>query len=162
MQLSYSTDMSPAREGQLADTGNNDVMTKENTATAIFFGKFVSRGAADKSCIRPAAAADITDAKKALGVAISHQALESSATGDPEYPVNSAVNVLKKGRVWVEVEEAVTPLDPVYVRYAAGAGGTVLGSFRMSADTATAGLLAGAKYLSTAAAAGLALLELDI
>lgn len=162
MQLSYSLEMGKALEGQMADMGPTDIVTKENTVSAILFGKFVSRGASDSKCIQPAAALDITDATKALGVAMAHQAIESSATGSAQYPQYSAVNVLKKGRVWVKVEEAVTPLDPVYVRFAAGAGGTDLGSFRMSADTATAAALAGAKFVSSAGAGELALLELDI
>ena len=163
MQTSYSIDQPKAIEGQLADLENKDVMTGENTLTDIFFGKFVSRGAGDNLIIRPAASTDITDVTKARGVALTHQAIESNlGSAAPFYPQKSAVNVLKKGRVWVKVEEAVTPTDPVFVRFASGAGGTVLGSFRKTADTATAAQLAGAKYLSNAAANGLALLELDI
>jgi hypothetical protein len=42
-------------------------------------------------------------------------------------------NVLRRGSVYVQVEEAVVAHDVVFVRYAAGAGGTQLGAFRKSA-----------------------------
>lgn len=159
-QTSYAVDMSPAAAGMVADSGVMDVMTGENVAEAIPFGLFVSRDTAGDHRIKlPAAAADITDVKKARGVAMNQQAIESSASGDPQYPIKSAVPVLKKGRIWVKVEEAVAPTDTVSIRHAAGGNG--VGSFCKTADGSRA-LLAGAKYLTTAAANGLAVVEMDL
>ena len=160
-QLSYSIDQAVGFEGLQADAGiATDVMSFSNAAAALI-GKFACRDTADNSMKHPAAATDVTDQKDQLGVVIHTHALESSASGDPQYPLKSAVPVLTKGRVWVKVEEAVTPDSDVYVRFAVGTG-SVLGAFRASADTATAALLpnARARYRSTAAANGLALLEL--
>jgi hypothetical protein len=73
-------------------------------------------------------------------------------------------NVLRSGRVLVKVEQAVVKgTDSVFVRFASGSGGTVLGSFRKDADTSTAvALPAGsAKWLTSASANGLAVLELN-
>lgn len=65
------------------------------------------------------------------------------------YAAGAMVPMLRRGALLVAVEEAVTPASPVFVRYAAGVGGTVLGAFRASADTATAAQVARAKYLTT-------------
>lgn len=137
-QLDYSLDQPTALEGQLADSGFTDKVSKENAA-AVPFGLFLTKDTGDKAVKLPAAAADITDPLKRQGVALAHQALESSASGDPTYPAKSAVNVLRKGRVWVAVEEDVSPTDPVYVRYANGVAVTdgtqdQKGAFRKSPD----------------------------
>jgi hypothetical protein len=63
----------------------------------------------------------------------------------------------------VRVEEAVLPGDPVFVRFAAGAGGTGLGAFRKSADTGSAAQVPnGAVYMTTASAGSLALVEVNL
>jgi hypothetical protein len=78
-------------------------------------------------------------------------------------PPKYAVSVLTKGRIYVVVEEAVTPASAVFVRFAAGVGGTQLGAFRASADTATASAApAGWRYRSSAAIGGIAELELNL
>lgn len=159
-QLAYTVDQAAALEAQLADSGVHDIMTKENTAIAVPFGRFVVRDTADNSCKLPGLSTDITNALLALGLALRHQALESSASGAPTYPIKSAVNVLKKGRAWVKVEEDVTPGSTVHVRYAAGGNG--VGSFGDTTGTSERAPLAGAKYLSTALANALALIEFDL
>ena len=77
------------------------------------------------------------------------------------YPIGQAVSIMRKGRVWVWTEEAVTPASTPYCRYAAGAGGTVIGRFRASADTATAAAVPGARFMTTAGAGSLVLLEIE-
>lgn len=77
--------------------------------------------------------------------------------------VNEPMVILRKGRVKVLVEEAVNPNDPAFVRFVAGAGGTVIGAWRKSADTASASAVKGARYCQTwaVAAGGIAWLEFD-
>lgn len=71
-------------------------------------------------------------------------------------------NVLRRGSVWVKVEEAVVAYDIAFCRYAAGAGGTQLGAWRKSADTATAATVKGARFLtSQGTIGGLAKLYFD-
>lgn len=162
MQTSYSYAPATAFAGLLADDGVRDVLSRVNPVDAIPFGCAVVLGVdPDNDCKLPAAAADITTAANALGIAFSTQAIESSASGVAQYPVKSSVNVLRKGRVWVQVEEAVTPASPVFVRYASGAGGTQKGAFRASADTATAAQWANARYVTSAGIAGFAQVEID-
>src|SRR3990172_9189666 len=54
------------------------------------------------------------------------------------WPINHPGMIRRQGRIWVFIDETVTPQSPVFVRHTAGAGGTVLGAFRLTADTATA------------------------
>jgi hypothetical protein len=71
-------------------------------------------------------------------------------------------NVLKRGTVWVTVEQAVLNYDIAFARFASGAGGTQLGAWRKDADTATAALVKGARFLTAqGTAAGLAVLDFD-
>ncbi len=50
----------------------------------------------------------------------------------PAYPAGQPVNVARKGRFWVKVEEAVTAGDAAYVRYNTDGNGA--GALRKSAD----------------------------
>ncbi len=161
-QTSYAVDMAIGLEGMQADAMVASDVGSFSNAVAVLDGKFVARDTADGSCKAPAAATDVTDLKDGLGVVLHAHNREADAAGAAEWPVKSAVPVMLKGRVLVKVEEAVTPDSDVYVRFASGAGGTVLGSFRASADTATAALLPNtrARYRSSASANGLAILEL--
>lgn len=112
-------------------------------------------GPIDIACRLPTATGDVTGTG-ALGVVLEKRSSESL-----NYRGNTMVTVLAEGRVWVVVEEAVNAGDAAFVRFAAGAGGTQLGAFRKSADTASAVALPGSRYMTTAAAGALAILELQ-
>lgn len=73
------------------------------------------------------------------------------ANSEGNYIDSEIVPVLTAGGIWVVTETATNDLDPVYVRVAAGAGGSVLGAFRNDADSATAVLVPG-KFTRTCAA----------
>lgn len=83
--------------------------------------------------------------------------LSSSVSAD--YIDNEEVRIVKAGSIWVFTEEAVSDQDPVYVRIAAGAGGSVLGAFRNDADTASCVAVSDARFVRNAAA-GVAWIEL--
>lgn len=156
-QLVYNIDQAIAVAGLLGDLSPKYVRSYKATVE-IAFGLAVSlSGTSGDSAKIPTATDDVTATP--LGVAVfSHDQVN---TGAPGYPIDAAVNVLRKGTIWVKVEEAVNAEDPAFVRFATGTG-TVLGSFRKSADTATAVALPGAKFLTSAAANGLALLSINI
>jgi hypothetical protein len=98
----------------------------------IPFGVFVvADGAADK-CRLPVLAADI--GANTLGVSVRTLSQENLESGDNAYAPGSQVNVLKKGDIWMEVEETVAFGDPVYVRYAANGDDTQKGAVRKSGD----------------------------
>jgi hypothetical protein len=166
-QTSYSQLQLAAFAGQLYDIGPHDIYTYAWLGTAnLPFGSAVVQDSLDNRCRLPAASSDVTSSLFA-GVVIATQAVENpigaSGTTPGGYPKNSAVSVMHKGRVWVSVEEAVTTASPVFVRFAAnaGAGFNQLGTFRASADTANAAQLPKARFLSSAAAGGFAILEIN-
>lgn len=67
----------------------------------------------------------------------------------PDYEAGDMVLLCVIGEVFVTTEVACAPGDPVHVRAVAG-GGEVLGAVRPSQDSTDTGLLAGAKFVSTA------------
>lgn len=84
------------------------------------------------------------------------------AAGVVQYDDTKTVNVMTKGRVLVKVEEAVTPTSKVFVRHTIN-GANVPGGFRASIDTDKAfEITSGARYLSSASAGGLAVLEVNL
>lgn len=140
-------EQSRALVGMKADLGR-DFVSSYAAEGAIKIGRFVSLGTdKEEQVLVPALAADITDIKAKRGVALHSHAMESVKDGlDPQYADKATVSVMEEGGVYVEVEEAVTPASDVFVRFAAGGGGTELGIFRTDADTATAAALAGARF----------------
>jgi hypothetical protein len=130
-------------------------------STSIAYGLFVKKGTADNQFKLPTAAAD-----KIIGVLAHTHSINTLGLGAADEPIalKDVVNVLTRGAVYVYVEEAVTPADPVYVRIADGvadAERTQKGAVRKSSDTNTAVLVRGARFLSSAAADELALVEFD-
>lgn len=88
------------------------------------------------------------------GISLSTQTKEQAqVTGVVSYPINSAVNVLRKGMAWVETSEAVNADDDAYVDIDAAA---------KFCKTATDNIATGGKFRSTVGAAGLALLEINL
>lgn len=84
------------------------------------------------------------------------------ASGKPEaYPVDYAVPVLRRGRIYVNAEAAVDVGQPVYVRFVA-TGGEQLGGLRAAPDANDCALLNGARWASKTTGAGLAVVELNL
>jgi hypothetical protein len=163
IQTSFSVDHVIAFPGQPADLTHSTVISKINTySAAIPFGSFVCRAAAgvDESCALPVASADVT--ARPRGVAIKDQTHRGSNNLDNE--VNDMVPIMTKGRVWVTVEGAVTEGSAAFVRFASGAGGSILGLFRADADSATAVAIPNGAgiFRTSTTGAGLALLELNL
>jgi hypothetical protein len=69
-----------------------------------------------------------------------------------EYIDGETLDVLDEGSIWCVTETAVTDRDPVYVRVAAGAGGSQLGALRNDADSASAILIPNARFLQDCSA----------
>lgn len=135
-------------------------------AVAMNGGLFVVQGSRDETVKLPTASTDITNALIAGGIT------RDSVSRDPNFPpggtantlyqIGDTVEIVRRGTVLVTVEEAVAPGDDVYVRYDTGSGGSQKGAFRSSADSTTAALLAGARYITTAAIGGLAYVEINL
>lgn len=156
---SYPTSAPLGFAGQLADEAPHYVRSAVNKeASALPFGLAFKRGAADGEALLPTAGTD-----KMIGIGVHrHDVNMVGASGwgaTAGMPAGERFDLLLNGVVWVLVEEAVVENDPCFVRFAAGAGGTQKGAFRKSADTATAVIVKGARFLSSAAIGGLALVE---
>lgn len=160
LQTEVAFDFEPAIAGLVhGPTPNtNDRVAEEE----IQAGLFVCQGAEDGTCALPASSGDLA---KGLGVApsrvTSDSRFPSTSTPGVTYQEGDTVGAVNRGKIWVQVEEAVDAGDEAFVRFAAGAGGTQLGAFRKSADTATAAAIV-ARYRTSAAEDGLALLEINI
>lgn len=155
-QLSYSIDL-PAVSfpGQPADLAMKDALTGLAVAAALPYGVLVVKDLSNTSGFKlaaklPSASTDITVAGSILGVVMADQARsQDPSVATAQYPRYSAVPAMRYGRIWVQVEEAVVAGDQAFARFASGAGGTQLGAFRKSADTATAAAVPNAYYVSS-------------
>jgi len=150
-QLNYNVNMDVAFEGMLADAGEFDALSKITEGASLEFGLGGTYGTSDNQ-VAPLAA--ITD--KFAGVII-HRNVEVGVLGD-----KVAVSMLRRGRIYVLVEEAVIKGDAAFVR-AVATGVQRAGAFRKSADGVTTIDLSGkAEFVTSAAAGGLAILDINL
>ena len=157
-QTSYLKNPVLGIAGGIADSGSlGHIESKASEEAAAFpFGVAVVAGTdPDVQVLLPTAAAKIE------GVAVhEHIAPVVDANGALVQP-DKMLGVMNVGRIFVLVEDAVTPASSVFVRIATGAGGSQKGAFRSDADTATALAASGMRFVSSAAAGGIAILEID-
>ena len=120
-------------------------------------------GLSDDRAHLPQATGDITTVGKVAGIAIHNHGVEQNKGGinNLGYEPQSAMNVLRKGRVLVTVEDAVVKGGLPFVRFVAAAS-EQLGSFRSDADTSDAVALPDARYVTSASAGGLAVIEINL
>ncbi len=160
VQTSYGLDLVIAFAGMLANATDCTKVTKIATAATSFgLGCTMRETETDgpEEAAPPTSEDDVTDHFR--GIAIKD---ETRLSGDG-YEVGDPLCLVTRGQVWVPVEETVSPDDPVYCRFEAGAGPlTVLGKFRKDADTDKAAQVPGARYLKMNAAASLALVEINL
>ncbi len=150
-QLNYNVNMDVAFEGMLADSGKIDALSKITEGASLEFGLGCALGTSDNQVAPLAAIAD-----KFAGVVI-HRHREEGELGD-----KVSVSVLRKGRIYVKVEEAVVKGDPAFVR-AVAAGAERAGAFRKSADgTDTIDLTGKAEFVTSADAGELAVLDINL
>lgn len=153
-----------AIEGMLADSGSKEFLSRTVVNATIAQGRacVFHAGDADAGVRIPSATGEVSG-PNLMGVSF----FEDSAQNNP-YAVGDQLAVLRRGRLWVIVEEAVTPASTVFIRHAAGTGGTAaspIGGFRASADantSATAVSTASMRYLTSASAGGLAILAVNL
>ncbi len=161
VQTSYSVAPVIGIAGQLADLANKYARSAVNEkATALPFGILVKVGSDPDGVLEVTSPAD-----EIAGVLLHTHALDNQMLGtDLGLPADDMGPVLRRGVVYVTVEEAVTRESPVYVRIATGIEDTARtqkGAFRCTDDTNTAFLLKGARFLDDAAEDGIVPLEFD-
>lgn len=148
-------------------TANCSVTAQVGNSAAIGFGLVVSQDPQDTNKARvPINATDITASGTVLGFTIhTHTVTQSlgasGSTGSTGYIIEAAMGILRKGRIYVAVEDAVVAGGDVYVRHVVGAG-EVLGACRSDADGSDASILPSAKFRSSAAIGGIAIVEINL
>lgn len=160
-QTSYAVNTDAAFAGQLGDVGPHDIESKTNLTVTVPFGQAQVQGTKDYECKFPSSLSD-----KLLGVSVAQQTNENLVGSGGSYPALKPLSLMKKGRVWVAPEVAVTPADPVYMRVTTH-GMLVPGSFTKTADTVsmvdTCVLVPGAVWKNSSASnGGFALLEINL
>lgn len=120
-------------------------------------------GLSDDRAHLPQATGDITTVGKVAGIALHTQFVEQSVGGTNNlgYDPQSSMNVLRKGRAYVLVEDAVVKGGLPFVRFVAAAS-EQLGAFRSDADTSDAVALPNARFVTSAGAGELAIVEINL
>lgn len=154
-QLAYTQEPEKAFQGLLADSKEADILTRAlDEAAGIPFGVALEPGT------DPATQVALPDATSfdLVGVA-AHRHNRDTFTQALDIGIDDedVVNVVRKGRIWVPIEQAVTPhSSPVFIRHTVNGGLDQLGAFRIDADTANADdLSAVADWLDSITLAGL-------
>lgn len=135
-----------------------EIFNAEATAK-LPFGRVIVRGATSKSARLPTADADVI-----LGIAIPFDGTPLVTSGliageVPGYAPKQQVNYLTIGEILVWVENAVDVNGAAFYRYAAGAGGSVVGRFRSAAVANEVKAYPNARFLTATTGPGLAVLS---
>jgi len=150
-----------AQAGMMAEPfGPEDVRSVVNTGGKLFFGRMAVVNTTNEGLAAHPSAAS----QRPLGVVMHSHATVSKEDGlDAGYAQRETANVLRKGYIWVVIEETIAIGDSVFFRHTASGGNTKLGAFRNDADTATCDQVTNARWVKGGSAAeGLALLELTL
>lgn len=138
VQTTVASGFAAGRPGKKYDSSFSDTVTKI-AAEAIPFGAWVCFEGND-NCELPDTEGEVTGRQG--GVAL----IDPNKQSGQGYVAGDAVNVLRRGRVYVLSEETnIATGDAVYVRHTAGAG-EQKGSFRNDADGTDADIPLGAAW----------------
>lgn len=148
-QLTVTDFSEKAVEGGLVDTGFTDKITNFSDDT-VPFGYGLHEDGEGKSKL-PAGAGVFR------GVALHTVTVEQVAGSDLSYAPNNAIPVLRKGRVWVRAEDAVTADAQAFLRQAGGNEG----QFRSDVDGGNA-VAVNAWFRTSAGAGELVILEVNL
>lgn len=162
VQTTYSTAPDVGLPGMLADNGPNDVVTGINmeATAALPFGTAVcfEGGTRDDGMLAPAANTDVVAGILLRSLAYEVDNLDSDVDGPKP---KQTLNVLVRGRVYVTCENGCAPGDRLYIRAVAGEG-EVAGALLSAADsTDTIDSTTQGIWRTTAAAGGIAVLDVD-
>jgi hypothetical protein len=132
-QTSYNLQAGIGFRGLLADPNFNKfaLPLANGAAAAQGFGILVKRDATN-----PGEQFDIFSGagQKPVGITIHTHNQQNPSLADPlGIDLLEMASLLRSGRIWVPVEEAITLGDPVYFRHTSGTG-TEIGAFRNDAD----------------------------
>jgi hypothetical protein len=132
-------------------------VTGRNTTTEIPIGRVLVKIAGEDRGVRLPTTGD----SKFFGASQTSGLHISKADGTVVYPVKTPINVKRKGRIVLQVEEAVSADDAVFVRIAPLSGNTLMGTLRNDADTATCVACTNIRFVESTTGAGLVLCEVN-
>lgn len=164
---STKTKMDAAFAGMLADNSDHttDSFVNEEAANEIAFGTMVKFGTAANGALNLSASAD---ADKLAGI-LRHQHAYNldNELGTIGLKPKATLGILKRGKIYVNVDEAVNPKSPVRVRCTTNAGALGAfngpGTFRTTASaTHTINCSKFMKFAGSTTGAGVVELEVDM
>lgn len=113
----------------MVEAGEIDTYVNGEASAEMRFGIAVGQGTLDNEAILLAAVAD-----KQVGVLGFRQGyIDTTELGTTGLKPNVTLGIVRRGKVWVIVEEDVTPASAVLIRCIA-AGNEIAGAFRDTAD----------------------------
>lgn len=164
-QTAYSVDPALGFRGLLGDPNDDSfaIPLANGSAAAQGFGIMVRR---DASNLEDQFDIFSATGQTPVGVLVHTQAQQDPTLADPlGVALLEPASVLRRGRVWVVVEETIVLSDSVFFRHTAGGGGSEIGAFRTDADTASADQITNAEWLEGSSTSGgglIALLEINV
>ena len=169
-QTSFARNITKRRAGAAVDyqaLDTADIVTVRNEdSVAVFPGRFVVGGTnvtvhPHDGKIQDSGA--VIGAGFYLGLATDNTNRErvQGSTATAGYIENAPFPVARTGRFYAETEETVVKGATVFVRYVAGAGGTIIGKVRSDVDTASAEAVK-AKFAESVTGAGLVAIDLNM
>ncbi len=148
LQTTYTERIKNARKGQIANSTTCTVDTREvETDDGIGFGLACGQGTADDGVVLGASTAD-----EFAGISVKDVTRAPGDDDQYEKGVNAAI--LTRGDIWVEVDEAVSAGDEVTFS-------STTGELSSAATSGTQFAVSGARWMTSAAANGLAVLRLS-
>lgn len=156
-QTTYLINQPVALPGLIADlTDDMYIESAANEETAdVEYGKAVIAGTADDQFLR------VTDAAQdVLGVTVHEHDADVDCNGGNLIKSKRMASIMRRGKIYVQVEDAVLKGAAPFVRVTAGAPGTIVGDFRSDADGGAAREMSNATYRTSAAAGEFAVLEI--
>ena len=155
VQTSYNQFPATAILGMLADSSPAREVVTRLAEGDVNVGRVIVSGTAYPQAKEPDVTGDIAH-HKLEGISLYDAAREPGA---PHYGNTDPITTLRKGRVWVSPQGAVTANGPVFVVHS----GANAGRIRADADTAAATVATSfIRVLQGAAADGLALVEINL
>ena len=161
MPVQTSTDYLSAHiagyEGQPADMGLKNIISKTAEGSNIEFGRAVVRGTADDQAVLPS-----STGQAFVGVTAMTTAGVADADGDLFYERYATMNVQDQGEIYVYTEQSVVPGDAVWFRHTADTAPLdEVGRFRKDTSGGDADQIVGATFESTTAAGGVARIRIN-
>lgn len=163
VQTSYSDTRAKAIAGMLADSGEDATIRSYFNAEAsaeCAFGRAVKFGATDDAALLPSVETD-----KILGIVLYSSRYDNGTNGElgtTGLKPKAMMDILRKGTLWVVVEDGCAPGDRLWIRAVAGGDPEFLGGCNNADDsTDMVDCTKQGLWMSTAAAGGLARLAVD-